>query len=96
VDPVKVPQHLELEDVIAWGLEAVDLMWVAAGATAGWWLYAYLPADLDVRIAAATPFAIAGLALGTVRIGDLALRDWIALAARFALRPRRLFAGGEL
>lgn len=91
-----MPQHLELEDVIAWGLEPVDLMWVAAGAASGWWLYAYLPADLDVRIAAATPFVIAGLALGTVRIGDLGLRDWIALAARFALRPRLLLAGEEL
>jgi hypothetical protein len=95
VEPVKVPQHLELEDVIAWGLEAVDLMWVAAGAAAGWWLCAYVPADLDVRIAAATPIVIAGLALGIVRIGDLALREWIALAAHFALRPRRLLVGEE-
>jgi hypothetical protein len=95
VEPVKVPQHLELEDVIAWGLEAVDLMWVAAGTAAGWWLYVYVPADLDIRIAAATPVVIAGLALGTVRIGDLALREWIALAADFALRPRRLLVGCE-
>lgn len=92
---MNVPQHLELEDVIAWGLEAADLMWVAAGAAAGWWLYLYVPADLDVRIAAATPFAIAGLALGVVRFGDLALRDWVALAVRYALRPRVLLAGGE-
>ena len=91
-----MPQHLELEDVIAWGLEAIDLMWVAAGATAGWSLYAYVPAVLDVRIATATPFVIAGLALGIVRIGDLALRDWIALAANFSLRPRRLLVGEEL
>ena len=96
MEPVKVPQHLELDDVIAWGLEAVDLIWVAAGAIAGWWLYAYVPADLDVRIAAATPFAIGGLALGVVRFDELALRDWIVLAAHFALRPRRLFAGGRL
>ena len=89
-----MPQHLELEDVIAWGLEAVDLMWVAAGAAAGWWLYAYLPADLDVRIAAATPFAVAGLALGVVRFSDLALRDWAALALHYALRPRVLLMGG--
>ena len=95
MEPVKVPQHLELEDVIAWGLEAVDLMWVAAGAAAAWWLYAYLPCDVDVRIATATPFAIAALALGIVRIGDLALRDWIALAAHFALRPHQLIVGGE-
>ena len=92
---MKVPQHLELEDVIAWGLEAVDLMWVAAGAAAGWWLYLYVPGDLDVRIAAATPFAVAGLALGVVRFGDLALRDWFALAVHYALRPRVLLVGAE-
>lgn len=92
---MKVPQHLELEDVIAWGLEAVDLMWVAAGAAAGWWLYLYVAADLDVRIAAATPFVIAGLALGVVRFGDLALREWIALALHYALRPRVLLVGDE-
>ena len=90
-----MPQHLELEDVIAWGLEAVDLMWVAAGAAAGWWLYDYLPVDVDVRIAVATPLAIAGFALGIVRIGDLAFRDWIALAVHYALRPHVLLAGGE-
>ena len=68
----------------------------AAGAAAGWWLYLYLPADLDVRIAVATPFVIAGLALGVVHFGELLLRDWVVLAAHFALRPRRLFAGGQL
>lgn len=89
-----MPQHLELEDVIAWGLGAVDLMCVAVGAAAGWWLYAYIPADLDIRVAAAAPFAVAGLALGVVRIGDLALRDWIALGVLYAMRPRRLLVGG--
>ena len=89
-----MPQHLELEDVIAWGLGAVDLMCVAVGAAAGWWLYAYIPADLDIRVAAATPFAVAGLALGVVRVGDLPLRDWIALAMQYAMRPRRLLVGG--
>ena len=89
-----MPQHLELEDVIAWGLGAVDLICVAVGAAAGWWLYAYIPADLDIRVAAATPFAVAGLALGVVRIGELALRDWIALGVQYAMRPRRLLVGG--
>ena len=89
-----MPQHLELEDVIAWGLGAVDLMCVAVGAAAGWWLYAYIPADLDIRVAVATPFAVAGLALGVVRIGELALRDWIALGVQYAMRPRRLLVGG--
>ncbi|MHB8688115.1 MAG: hypothetical protein ACYDB4_13075 [Candidatus Dormibacteraceae bacterium] len=94
MEPVKVPQHLELEDVIAWGLGAVDLMCVAVGAAAGWWLYEFLPGDLDIRIGAAVPLAVVGLGLGVMRFGDLALRDWIALGAQYAMRPRRLLVGG--
>ena len=89
-----MPQNLELEDVIAWGLGAVDLMCVAAGAAAGWWLYESLPADLDIRIGAAIPLAVVGLGLGVMRFGDLALRDWVALGVLYALRPRRLLVGG--
>ena len=76
------------------GLGAVDLICVAVGAAAGWWLYAYIPADLDIRVAAATPLAVAGLVLGVVRVGDLALRDWIALGVQYAMRPRLLLVGG--
>ncbi len=80
-----MPQNLELEDVIAWGLGAVDLMCVAAGAAAGWWLF---------RVGAAIPLAVVGLGLGVMRFGDLALRDWVTLAVQYALRPRRLLVGG--
>ena len=89
-----MPQHLELEDVIAWGLGAVDLMCVAAGAAAGWWLYEFLPGDLDIRIGAAVPLAVVGLGLGVMRFGDLTLRDWVTLGVRYVLRPRRLLVGG--
>jgi len=94
VEPVKVPQNLELEDVIAWGLGAVDLISVAAGAAAGWWLFEFFPGDLDIRVGAAIPLAVVGLGLGVMRFGDLALRDWVTLAVQYALRPRRLLVGG--
>ena len=94
VEPVKVPQNLELDDVIAWGLGAADLMFVAGGAAAGWWLYELLPGDLVVRIGAAVPPAVVGLGLGVVRFGDFALRAWVALAVQYAMRPRRLLLGG--
>jgi hypothetical protein len=94
VEPVKVPQNLELDDVIAWGLGATDLMFVAGGAAAGWWLYELLPGDLFVRIGAAVPPAVVGLGLGVVRFGDFALREWVALALQYAMRPRRLLLGG--
>jgi len=95
VEPVKVPQNLELDDVIAWGLGATDLMFVAGGAAAGWWLYELLPGDLVVRIGAAVPPAIVGLGLGIVRFGDFELREWVALAVQYAMRPRRLLLGGR-
>ena len=94
MEPVKVPQNLELEDVIAWGLGAVDLMCVAAGVAAGCWLFEFLPGDLDIRVGAAIPLAVVGLGLGVMRFGDLALRDWVTLAVQYALRPRRLLVGG--
>lgn len=91
----KVPQHLEIEDVVAWDLSAVDLVCVVAGAALAWWLYAFIPLDLDIRIAAPAPPALAGLALGVVRIGDLPLRHRIVTALRYPMRPRRLLVGGE-
>ena len=92
--PVKVPQHLELEDVIAWGLGPVDLLCVAAGALFGWWFYLALPADPVLRVIAATPPALMGLALGVLRLGELALRDWLGMLVAYALRARVLTTGG--
>lgn len=90
MDAVKVPQHLDLADVIAFGLGAVDLLCLAGGALAGWWLYLALPGDVLLRAAAAAPFVLAGLALGVVRIGELALRDWATLVIAYTRRPRLL------
>ena len=95
MEPVKVPQHLELEDVVAWGLGAVDLICVAAGGAVAWWIYEFLPAGLDVRLGAAAPFAFLGLALGIVRLRDLTLRAWLLLTLSFIWRPRRLLLGGS-
>ena len=90
---VKVPQHLELEDVIAWGLGPVDLLCVATGALFGWWIYLALPADPVLRVIAATPTALMGLALGVLRLGELALRDWLGMLVAYALRARVLTSG---
>ncbi len=90
MDAVKVPQHLDLSDVIAFGLGAVDLLCVACGATLGWWLYLALPGEPLLRAAVAAPFAAAGLALGVVRIGELTLREWALVVLAYARRPRRL------
>ncbi len=90
MEPVRVPQHLDLVDVVAWGLGAVDLLCVVAGVTTAWWLYLELPGDPAIRAAVAAPLALVGLACGVVRVGELPLREWLALAAAYVLRPRLL------
>ena len=92
MQPAKVPQHLELGDVVAWGLGAVDLLFVVGGALCGWWLHLAVPNEL-AGVALAAPLALAGLALGVVRIADCGLRTWLWLAMAFALRPRLLVTG---
>ena len=91
-----MPQHLELEDVIAWGLGATDLLCVAAGAVSAWWLFLNLPLGFELRVAAAAPLLLAGLALGTLRLGELSLRDWVRIALRYRSRPRTLIGGDGL
>lgn len=90
MEPVRVPQHLDLQDVVAWGLGAVDLLCIVVALTAGWWLYLTLPGEPLMRAAAAVPLALVGLACGVVRVGEVALRDWLVVAAAYALRPRVL------
>ena len=92
---VKVPQHLELEDVIAWGLGPVDLLCVVVGALFAWWLYLAFPGEPVLRIGVATPPAVVGLALGVLRLGDLALREWLGIVVAYALRQRVLTVVGS-
>lgn len=94
VETVKVPQHLELEDVVAWGLGVGDLLFVLAGAGAGWWLYLAIPGDVLVRVGMGAPAVIAGICMGALRLGDTSLRDWLVIATRYARRPRVLLTGG--
>jgi hypothetical protein len=93
-ESVKVPQHLELEDIVAWGLGVVDLLCVLAGAAAAWWLYLVIPGDVALRTTAAAPAVLTGLSIGLLRFGGVSLRHWIAVAIRYAARPRVLITGG--
>jgi len=90
-----VPQHLELDDVIAWGLGAIDLACIAVGAAIGWWVWEFLPAGIDLRTAAAAPFVLIGLAFGVLRFGGRTFREWAAIAGAFAWRARLLLIGCE-
>ena len=90
-----MPQHLELDDVIAWGLGAVDLACIAGGAVIGWWVWELLAADLDVRTALAAPFVVIGVAFGALRMRDRTLREWTVLVGAYALRARLLLIGAS-
>ena len=93
MEAVKVPQHLELDDVIAFGLGATDLLCVAAGGVVAWWLYLAVPGTPMVRFAAASLPALVGVALGVLRFGEVGVRDWLAIALAYAVRPGILVTG---
>lgn len=92
---MKVPQNLELEDVLVWGLSAMDLLWAVSGVVIGWWLYLAVPGPLAVRLIAAAPPGAIGLAFGVLRFGELPLREWLACVAAYTLRPRLVLIGGD-
>ena len=95
MESVSVPQHLELEDVIAWGLSATDLLFVAAGVAMAWWLYLVVPGAFALRVMVSAPLGLIGLSLGMLRLGDLAIRNWLVIAATFGARPRVLVTRGR-
>ena len=92
--PVKVPQHLDLEDVLAWGLGAVDLLFLAVAGLIAWWLWMSVPL-LPFRVAAVAPVVLIGALLGPGSFQERALRDWLVTLAAYAARPRRRVFGSE-
>jgi hypothetical protein len=95
VESVKVPQHLELTDVVAWGLGAVDLLCVVLGGAGAWWLYLALPGELVVRISCAALPAAAGLAIAIVRTPGGSLRDWLSIVTQYVRRRGVLVTGSQ-
>jgi ABC-type sulfate transport system permease component len=90
VEPVKVPQHLELDDQVAWGLTGTDLLCLVAGVAVGWWLYLRVPGPLALQLIIAAPPALIGITLAFVRLGERTLRAWIAVGVTYLARPRVL------
>src|SRR3989442_5654377 len=87
VDSLKVPQHLELEDVVAWGLGATDLVCVLIGGVGGWWVYLVVARDVGLRALFAAPGRLLCLSFVVSPAGDLALPDWVSIATPFSPRP---------
>ncbi|GAC1458126.1 MAG: hypothetical protein NVSMB8_06450 [Candidatus Limnocylindrales bacterium] len=90
MESVAVPQHLELEDVVVFGLGPTDLLCAAAGVATGWWLYLQIGDPLAVQLILSGPPVLVGLALGIGRLADRSLRHWAALVLGYHLRPRVL------
>jgi hypothetical protein len=93
VTAVKVPQHLDLDDVVAFGLGASDLVFVVAGVALGWWLYLAVPDPFALRVVVAAPAATLGSAFGIVRVNERALREWVWLLGAYVVRARVLVTG---
>ena len=89
-----MPQHLEIDDVLAWGMTATDLLWLGGGLVASWWIYLHLPGLPPLRLALALPSAAAGCLLGPARLGGRPLRALGSDLLAFCSRPRRLLYGG--
>jgi hypothetical protein len=96
MEPVKVPQHLDLEDVLIWGLGGIDLLLLVAGGLVAWWLYLALPIPFGARLAVASLVAGACTLLSLGRAGDRTLRGVLLIVAGYLRRPRRhLYGGGR-
>jgi hypothetical protein len=90
---VKVPQHLDLNDVVAFGLGASDLVCVVTGVALGWWLYLAVPDPFALRVVTAVPAVALGFAFGIPRLRERALREWVWLVGAYVLRARVLVSG---
>jgi hypothetical protein len=88
---VRLPADVELEDRLAFGLTARQLVILAATALAAYALFAALsPLVLaPVALAASTPVALVGLALALGRRDGLSGDRFAAAGVRHLLRPRR-------
>ncbi len=92
MSPVKVPQNLDLEDVLVWGLGAVDLLVLATAGLIVWWLWVAIP-SAPIRVAAVTPIVLVAALLGPGSFQGRTLRDWLVTLARYKARPRRRVFG---
>ena len=89
-----MPQHLEIRDLIAWGMTATDLVSVALGGLVAWSIYLRLPGPVPLRVLVALPMALIGLALGPAGYAERSLREWLLAALGYLRRPRLRVYGG--
>ena len=93
--PVRIPQHLELEDLLIWRLGAADLAFVGSGALVAWWMYLSIPGAIGVRLCLVAPVLAITCLLGMARCDGSSVRSWLVLVLGYLARPRlRVYRGG--
>ena len=95
MDPVRVPQHLDLDDVLVFGLGAIDLLCLAVGGFVAWWLYLSVPGAIELRVGLAAPFLLSGVLFSLGRLGDETAREFALALSAYLRRPRLRLYGVE-
>ncbi len=96
MESVNVPQHLELDDVLAFGIGAIDLVVLGASGLIAAWLYVragLLP--ISLRVGLGLMLVGAGTVLGPARFGGRPVREIALAAVEFVRRPRRRIYAGD-
>ena len=92
---MKVPQHLEIRDLIAWGMTATDLVSIALSALVAWSIYLRLPGPAPLRVVVAAPAVLIGVVLGPAGYAERSIREWLLASLGYLRRPRLRVYGGE-
>lgn len=95
---VRVPADVELEDRLAFGLTARQLMLLAVTVVIAYAIFAVakLALPAPVAVALATPVALVGVLLAVGRLEGLTADRLALVALRFAHTPRRRVLGGSV
>ncbi|HEY8739416.1 MAG TPA: hypothetical protein VIN56_02335 [Candidatus Dormibacteraeota bacterium] len=96
MEPVRVHQHLELDDVLAFGMGAVDLVVLGGAVLISCWIYLRAGLPLPARLLLSAVALASGGLLGPGRVGDRKVRDLVLAGLQYLRRPRlRLTGVGE-
>ena len=96
MESVRVPQHLELEDVLAFGMGAVDLVLLGASALLAAWFYMRATlAPVELRVVLGFLVLGTGGLLGPARLAGVPIRELGLAALAFLKRPRRRTYAGD-
>ncbi|MFZ0217602.1 MAG: PrgI family protein [Candidatus Dormiibacterota bacterium] len=86
----RIPQDVDLEDRLVFGLTPVRFGYLVIGGLAAFTVWSAQWGPAPIRLAVALPLAAAGLALAWGRLAGRAVDGWVADALRFLARNVRV------